>query len=102
MRNSVSLVLDIEFRSREMQLRPRRGVGSFYMLGGGGGGQALRVTFRIKKASKNFFPEMLATGKMFRTYQKNFQDISNFFLKMKNLFRIYQKNFRIYDYIPGN
>jgi hypothetical protein len=55
----------------------------------GEGGQDLRGTFRIKKASKNFFPEMLATGggggviskifsgytTFFRKYEKNFPDI---------------------------
>ena len=61
------------------------------------GGQALRGTFRKKRASKNFFPEMLSTGggrgvgghlkKIFRTYQKNFPDISHFFLNN------YEKNF---------
>ena len=34
---------------------------------------------------------------IFRTYQKDFPDISHFFLNIKKIFRIYQNIFRIYD-----
>jgi hypothetical protein len=69
----------------------------------GEGGQDLRGTFRIKKASKNFFPEMLATGGGGGgSFQKFFPDIPHFFVNMKKIFPIYQKIFRIYDIFPGN
>jgi hypothetical protein len=57
------------------------GVGSFYK-----GGQALRGTFRIKKASKFFFPDMLATeggGRGGKVISKKFSRHT------KNIFRIY-------------
>ena len=51
---------------------------------------------------------MLAAGggggnlkKIFRTYQKKFQDISHFFLNMKKIFRIYLKILRKYDIFQG-
>jgi hypothetical protein len=78
------------------------------------GGQALRGTFRIKRASKNIFPEILASGggdwglgeviskKISGHTKKNFPDIPHFFVNMKKIFLIYQKNFRIYDIFPGN
>jgi hypothetical protein len=71
----------------------------------------LRGTFREKKLGhlKIFAANVGDRGeggghlkKIFRTYQKNFPDISHFFLNMKTFFRIYQKIFRIYDNFPGN
>ena len=69
----------------------------------------MKGTFRKKRAPKNIFPEMLATGecvgghlkKIFRTYQKNFPDIPHFFLHMKKCFRIYRKILGKYDIFRG-
>ena len=80
------------------------------------GGQALRSTFRLKRAPKKFFLEMLATGekssqknfpdipkkfsghitffpendKKFPDVLKNFPEISYFFPKITKFFRTYQ------------
>jgi hypothetical protein len=58
----------------------------------GGGGRLWGALFEWKRAPKNFFREMLATGrrrpsqKIFRTYQKLFRRY-HFFPKRKKIFR---------------
>ena len=91
--------------SQDESCQSRQGRRKLLKVGGGAGFEG---HFPNKKGHLKIFSRKSwrrgggeVSKKFFRTYLKNFSDISHFFLNMKKIFRIHRKIFRIYHIFPG-